>query len=152
MVLSAAGAATAAFIAEGQGSTTSTETTGAGGSAPVTVTANNLNDSLVPGSNPGTIDVTITNPSTTTDVQVSNFVVAVTGTSNSGCTAADFTVTQATAWGPPNSPAGPLPVDIPPGGMVEATFLSHNGPTIGLISTAPTACEGVTVNLSETAS
>jgi hypothetical protein len=116
------------------------------------VTATSLTDALVPGGTAGQIGITIANPSLNASVQVSSFVVAVTGTSNTGCTAADFTVTQATGWSVNGATAGGLPAVIPAGQSAVANTTARDGPTIALISTAPTACEGVTVNLSETAS
>jgi hypothetical protein len=149
------GCAAAAWALEATGSTTSTETTGTAGSAPVTIAAGNLTDALTPGGPAGTLHITVTNPSNVNSVQLSNLVVAVTGTSaGAACTAANFTVTQP-SFGLFSGMGTTLTLPYVIGPTVEIdSSPTNNGveATIAMNANAPAGCENVTVNLSETAS
>lgn len=155
-LLFGASAAYAAWALEASGSATSTETTGAAGSAPVTVTAGNLADALTPGGPAGALTITVNSPNQNA-VTMSNFVVAVTGTSaGAACAASNFTVTQPvfTFQGTPE----PLPYTFAANASQTlmagtAGNMANSTPaTIALNGNAPAGCESVTVNISETAS
>jgi hypothetical protein len=149
------GAAFAAAWFEGNGSTTSTETTGVAMNTPEPVQVNALSptDALIPGGPAGNVKVWVTNTNPEA-VHVSSVVVSVTGTSNPLCTAADFTVTQPIFGEQAGGPAVTLPFTLQTGGDTLTTGANYGGTdaTIAMIPTAPGDCSGVTVNLSEVAS
>lgn len=136
-VLVGGGVAVAYWTTTGTG--TGSGTTGTG--SPVTVTQNSTVTGLYPGGPSQAIDFTINNPSAGQQY-VTSVAIAVTGTSNVGCTAADFQVTQ------PTITAG----EIPSGGTAYAG--ATTGAAIQMIdrATNQNACKGATVNLSYTVS
>jgi hypothetical protein len=96
-VLIAGGAAVAYWTTTGSGTGTAT----AGTTAPVTIAQVGSVTGLYPGGPAQTISFKVTNPNPGS-VTLSAVAVAVSGTSDAGCTAADFTVVD------PTDVAGPL--------------------------------------------
>jgi hypothetical protein len=150
LVLSMAGSAYAAWLLEGAGQTTSTETTGTAGTAPVVVGAINMTDALTPGGPAGNIKVWV-NDTGAAPVQVSSVVVAVTGTSaGAACAASNFVVTQP-VFGVVGQGVVSLPYTLPAVSGDMSTDFGSNA-MVAMVASAPVACENVTVNLSEVAS
>lgn len=141
------GTALATWLWLATGSTTSTETTGTTTTVTVTVTATSKTDALMPGGSAGMVTVTVTNNSGH-PADVSGVTVQVTGTSNEGCGPTNFTVTQGTFYN--TGTAVSFPYALASGSSIAAT--ASNAPTVALNADAATACQGVTVDLSETAS
>ncbi len=154
LVLTMGGAAWAAWVGEATGSTTSTDTTGQPASVGVVVVAQAENDALLPGGSVGNVPIRITDPSTASGpANVSAVTVAVTGTSNSGCTAASFTTTNPPSFTDNSGNLlGSYPYVVAPGTTIYDTGMGNTMATVGLNASAPTACEGVTVNLLVTVS
>jgi hypothetical protein len=117
------------------GSGTGTAGVGTGASS-VTVAQNGAISNLYPGGAAQDVGFTITNGSAA-PVQVQKVLLAVTGTDKAGCTAADFTVTNAQ-------------VDAQVDGNDFAAFT--NGATIKMnnLATNQDACKGAIVDLSFT--
>jgi hypothetical protein len=137
VLLAGAGAAIAYWTTTGSGTGTATAGTG----VPVTVTQDSTITGLFPGGPNVAIDFTINNPAPGPQF-VTAVAIAVTGTSNGGCTAADFQVTQ------PTITAANIPIGA-------TSYLgASTGAAIRMIDTGvnQNACKGVTVNLSYTVS
>lgn len=150
VVVLMAGSALAAWLLIATGSTTSTDTTGTASTAHVTVTAMNRTDGLEPGAT-ATIPVSITNGNSA-PVRVSAVTVSVTGTSSPGCTASWFTIVTApmfkiTTGGSITATGVSAPFTLPAGAGAEPA--SPSGDRLALSATAPTTCQGVTINLAE---
>jgi hypothetical protein len=133
-VVATGGIAFAYWTSTGSGS--GSATTGTSTAWQVTVDSTTLGD-LTPGGPTDTVSFHVKN--TNTGVQnLQGAVASVTGTSNGGCTAADFSV----------SPTTIATGDVAAGATVDGTF------TIQMINRAANqdACKGVTVNLKVDAS
>jgi hypothetical protein len=165
------GAAGAAWLAEGYGTTTSTETTGGQPQLPVNVTTTSANDALTPGAS-GDINVSISNPNCAGSnyncgpayvIQVSHVVVSVTGDTNAtACPLGNFSITPGAFQTGPDEVDGPstgVPVTLP-WTLDDTPFAGDNGiSTVGatpylitLSASAPAGCENQTVNLTTTVS
>src|SRR4051794_21317777 len=125
------------------GSGTGTATTGT--SSSVTVTQTNTVSGLYPGGPNQDLEFKVTNPASGNQY-VSTVTAAITsitkaGVPASGCTAADFTLTQA-----PTA----IAQDLPRG---DTPFTGAKTPKLQMKNTASNqdACKGVTVNLAFTA-
>lgn len=130
------GVAYAYWTASGAG--TGTGTTAAGVTT-LTASSASLN-AMYPGDTAQNIVITVHNPSTQT-VYVTSVAAAVTGTTNSGCTAADFTVALS-------------PVSVGAQILAGADLVLSSSPTIKFNNTGANqdACKSVTVNLGFTIS
>jgi hypothetical protein len=113
----------------------------AGDSSPVTVTQTNTVTGLYPGGPAQDIDLNIDN-SNDADQYLAKVAVSVDSTSNAGCTAADFTVTDAT-----------IGAEVP-SGATNAYAGATTGATIKMknAATSQDACKNVTINLAFNAS
>lgn len=133
-VLIGSGVAVAYWTTTGSGTGTAATGTDTG----VTITSTSTITGLYPGGPAQDIDLNIDNPGPSAQY-VGTVAVAVTSTSNPGCDASDFTVTDAA-----------VNDDVPVGATNAYT---GNGATIAMINKATNqdACKNVTVNLSFTA-
>lgn len=125
-----------------------TGTGAVGTDTPVTVTQDSTVAGLVPGGPADALDFTVDNnaagPQTINDVDV-----AITGVSNAGCTAADFTVTQPNLGGAVELPVGNTEFTSGLGGDVANT-----GAQVAMINSASNqdACKGATLTFTYTVS
>lgn len=129
------GAAFAYWTSSGTG----TGTAGAGTTSAVTIAQTGSINGLFPGGTAQPVNFTITNPGTS-PVTLAAVAVSVTDTTDSGCTAADFTVTQ--------------PTDIAGSIAGSNGTKSSSTATIAMKETGANqdACKGVTVHLAFAAS
>jgi hypothetical protein len=113
----------------------------AGDSSPVTVTQTNTVTGLYPGGSAQNIDLNIANSNAAAQ-RLETVAVSVSSTSNAGCTAADFTVTDAT-----------IGAEVP-SGATNAYAGATTGATIKMnnAATSQDACKNVTINLAFNAS
>jgi len=113
----------------------------AGDSSPVTVTQTNTVTGLYPGGSAQNIDLNIANSNAAAQ-RLETVAVSVSSTSNAGCTAADFTVTDAT-----------IGAEVP-SGATNAYAGATTGATIKMKNavTSQDACKNVTINLAFNAS
>ncbi|KGA10375.1 MAG: hypothetical protein GM44_4210 [actinobacterium acAMD-2] len=113
----------------------------AGDSSPVDVTQTNTVTGLYPGGPAQDIDLNIDN-SNDADQYLAKVTVSVSSTSNAGCTAADFTVTDAT-----------IGAEVP-SGSTNAYAGSDTGASIKMnnAATSQDACKNATINLAFNAS
>ena len=118
-----------------------TGTAAAGDSSPVTVTQTNTVTGLYPNGPAQAIDLNVANSNASAQ-RLATVAVTVSSTSNAGCTAADFTVTNAT-----------INAEVP-SGSTNAYLGSATGATIKMInaSTSQDLCKNVTINLAFNAS
>jgi len=118
-----------------------TGTAAAGDSSPVVVTQTNTVTGLYPGGSAQNINLNIANSNAAAQ-RLETVGVSVSSTSNAGCTAADFTVTDAT-----------IGAEVP-SGATNAYLGSATGATIKMknASTSQDACKNVTINLAFNAS
>jgi copper(I)-binding protein len=131
----ASGVAYAYWTANGSGTGTGTT---AAGVTNLTATSAALNP-MYPGDSAQPIVITVHNPSTQT-VYVTSVSASVSGTSNVGCTAGDFTVVGSPeAVGQEIAASGNLTLTSP---LVPPTIQFHD------TGVNQDACKGVTVNLS----
>jgi len=156
------GAAGAAWLAEGYGNTSSTETTGAQPQLPVLVTTSNNTDALTPGGPAGDINVLVSSNGQG-PMQVSSVVVAVTGDTNAtACPLSNFSITPGsfTTGSVVDGPSYGTPVTLPwtltnipfDGSNVMQTANGGTPYLITLSGDAPAGCENQTVNLTTTVS
>ena len=131
------GVAFAYWTTTGSGTSTAT----AGDSSPVVVTQTNTVTGLYPGGSAQNIDLNIANSNAAAQY-LAKVAVSVSSTSNAGCTAADFTVTQAT-----------IGAEVP-SGATNAYAGATTGATIKMnnAATSQDACKNVTINLAFAAS
>jgi hypothetical protein len=135
LVLAGGGAAYAYWTTTGSGTGTAT----AGAVTAVTVNQTSSVTGLYPGGPAVALSGTFDNPNSG-KVFIASVNATVTGTSNPGCTAADFEI----------GGSAPVGTEINPGTGVG----SWSGLTLRLVDSTANqdACKGVTVNLSYTAS
>ena len=113
----------------------------AGDSSAVVVTQTNTVTGLYPGGPAQDINLNIANSNSAAQ-RLETVAVSVSSTSDAGCTAADFTVTDAT-----------IAAEVP-SGSTNAYLGSATGATIKMknASTSQDACKNVTINLAFNAS
>ena len=131
------GVAFAYWTTTGSGTSTAT----AGDSSPVVVTQTNVVTGLYPGGPAQDINLNIANSNSAAQ-RLETVAVSVSSTSDAGCTAADFTVTDAT-----------IAAEVP-SGSTNAYLGSATGATIKMknAATSQDACKNVTINLAFNAS